>query len=84
LADRFHAPGDFTQAYVIAHEVGHHVQTPLGISRKVRDLQQRAGREEANAIQVRMELLADCFAGVWRTMPTGRGKSWNEAISRKA
>ncbi len=64
LADRFHAPGDFAQAYVIAHEVGHHVQTPLGISRKVRDLQQRAGREEANAIQVRMELLADCFAVV--------------------
>ncbi|TDJ16330.1 MAG: hypothetical protein E2O65_10445 [Gammaproteobacteria bacterium] len=65
LADRFHAPGDFAQAYVPAHEIGHHVQTLLGTSRKVRDLQQRAGREQANAIQVRMELQADCFAGVW-------------------
>lgn len=65
LAERFRAPGDFAQAYVIAHEVGHHVQTLLGISREVRSAQQRSSREEANAIQVRMELQADCFAGVW-------------------
>lgn len=65
LASRFGAPGDFAQAYVVAHEVGHHVQTLLGISKQVRSLQQRASRKEANAIQVRMELQADCFAGVW-------------------
>jgi predicted metalloprotease len=65
LAARFRAPGDFAQAYVIAHEVGHHVQTLLGISSQVRTMQQRASRTQANAIQVRMELQADCFAGVW-------------------
>ena len=65
LASRFRAPGDFAQAYVIAHEVGHHVQTLLGISNKVRALQRSATSKEANAIQVRMELQADCFAGVW-------------------
>lgn len=65
LASRFRAPGDFAQAYVIAHEVGHHVQTLLGISQQVRSMQQSAGRTQANAIQVRMELQADCFAGVW-------------------
>lgn len=62
---RFKAPGDFAQAYVIAHEVGHHVQTLLGISDKVRSMQSRASEEQSNAIQVRMELQADCFAGVW-------------------
>lgn len=65
LSSRFGAPGDFAQAYVVAHEVGHHVQTLLGISDQVRAVQQRASRKEANAIQVRMELQADCFAGVW-------------------
>jgi uncharacterized protein len=65
LASRFRAPGDFAQAYVIAHEVGHHVQTLLGISNKVHSMQQSASRKQANAIQVRMELQADCFAGVW-------------------
>ncbi len=65
LASRFRAPGDFAQAYVIAHEVGHHVQTLIGVSNKVRSMQQRASRKQANAIQVRMELQADCFAGVW-------------------
>jgi hypothetical protein len=65
LASRFQAPGDFAQAYVIAHEVGHHVQTLLGISNRVRALQQSGTRKEANAVQVRMELQADCFAGVW-------------------
>ena len=65
LASRFGAPGDFAQAYVIAHEVGHHVQTLLGISDQVRSIQQSASRKQANAVQVRMELQADCFAGVW-------------------
>lgn len=65
LASRFRAPGDFAQAYVIAHEIGHHGQTLLGVSDQVRSLQQRASRTQANAIQVRMELQADCFAGVW-------------------
>jgi uncharacterized protein len=65
LRDRFGAPGDFAQAYVIAHEVGHHVQTVLGVSDQVTSAQQQAGRRGANALSVRMELQADCFAGVW-------------------
>ena len=65
LQNRFRAPGDFAQAYVIAHEVGHHVQTLLGVSQKVRGLQERAGERERNALSVRQELQADCFAGVW-------------------
>jgi uncharacterized protein len=65
LQNRFRAPGDFAQAYVIAHEVGHHVQTLLGISQKVRGLQERAGERERNALSVRQELQADCFAGIW-------------------
>jgi predicted metalloprotease len=65
LRDRFGAPGDFAQAYVIAHEVGHHVQTLLGTSEQVRAAQQRAGEAEANALSVRLELQADCYAGVW-------------------
>ena len=65
LKDRFKAPGEFAQAYVIAHEVGHHVQNQLGIAEKVHKAQQRASRAEANALSVRMELQADCLAGVW-------------------
>jgi predicted metalloprotease len=65
LKSRFHAPGEFAQAYVIAHEVGHHVQNLLGIADKVHQAQQRAGKAEANALSVRMELQADCLAGVW-------------------
>jgi predicted metalloprotease len=65
LRDRFGAPGDFAQAYVIAHEVGHHVQNLLGISGQVQQAQQRGGQREANALSVRLELQADCFAGVW-------------------
>jgi predicted metalloprotease len=65
LRQRFRAPGDFAQAYVIAHEVGHHVQNQLGIATKVREAQQRLPRAQANAYQVRMELQADCFAGLW-------------------
>ncbi len=65
LARRHDAPGDFAQAYVVAHEVGHHVQTLLGISERVHAARSRAGTAEGNALQVRMELQADCFAGVW-------------------
>lgn len=65
LRERHNAPGDFAQAYVIAHEVGHHVQTLLGISDQVQQQQQRADKEGANQLQVRMELQADCFAGIW-------------------
>jgi predicted metalloprotease len=65
LERRFGAPGDFAQAYVIAHEVGHHVQNVLGIDDRVRAAQQRASEAEANQLSVRMELQADCLAGVW-------------------
>jgi hypothetical protein len=65
LRDRFGAPGDFAQAYVIAHEVGHHVQTLLGTSQDVHERQQQASKETANALSVRLELQADCYAGVW-------------------
>lgn len=65
LRSRHQAPGDFAQAYVIAHEVGHHVQNVLGISDQVRQLQSRASKAEANQLSVRLELQADCFAGVW-------------------
>ena len=65
LAQRHDAPGDFAQAYVVAHEVGHHVQTLLGVSKQVHAARQRASEAEGNALQVRMELQADCFAGVW-------------------
>jgi predicted metalloprotease len=65
LQSRFGAPGDFAQAYVIAHEVGHHVQTLLGISERNMAARQRASEAEANALSVRQELQADCFAGIW-------------------
>jgi uncharacterized protein len=71
LAGQFGGPQDasrddsFAKAYVIAHEVGHHVQTVLGLSDKVRAQQSRSSQEEQNALQVRMELQADCLAGVW-------------------
>ena len=65
LSDRFKAPGDFAQAYVIAHEIGHHVQNLLGISRQVQAFRNRASQAAANRASVRMELQADCLAGVW-------------------
>ncbi len=66
MKDRFHAPGDFAQAYVIAHEVGHHIQNLMGISDKVQQARQSARNEaESNAYSVRLELQADCYAGVW-------------------
>ncbi|MEQ1638832.1 MAG: neutral zinc metallopeptidase [Methylococcales bacterium] len=64
LANRHNAPGDFAQAYVLAHEVGHHVQNLLGIADQVTSAMQRGGAQ-SNQLQVRMELQADCFAGVW-------------------
>ncbi len=65
MKQRFGASGDFAQAYVIAHEVGHHVQTLLGIGDRVRALQERSSKAEANELSVRLELQADFFAGVW-------------------
>lgn len=65
LQDRFGAPGDFAQAYVVAHEIGHHVQTLLGISDRNMAARQQASEAEANALSVRQELQADCFAGIW-------------------
>jgi predicted metalloprotease len=65
LSRRFGAPGDFAQAYVIAHEIGHHVQNLLGISSQVTNAQQRSSEAKANALSVRLELQADCYAGVW-------------------
>jgi predicted metalloprotease len=65
LQERFQAPGDFAQAYVVAHEVGHHVQNLLGIAAKVQSVQQRSGQRAAAALAIRMELQADCLAGIW-------------------
>jgi predicted metalloprotease len=65
LKERFRAPGDFAQAYVIAHEIGHHVQTLLGISQQVENARRGADRAGSNALSVRLELQADCLAGVW-------------------
>ncbi len=65
LDQRFGAPGDFAAAYVIAHEVGHHVQLLTGVAEQVRTAQSRASREEQNRLQVMMELQADCYAGLW-------------------
>jgi hypothetical protein len=65
LRDRFQAPGDFAQAYVIAHEVGHHVQNITGLSAQVQKARQQGSEVEANALSVRLELQADCFAGIW-------------------
>ncbi len=65
LARRHGAPGDFAQAYVIAHEIGHHVQKLLGASDKVHRLQRRLGKKEGNRLSVRLELQADCYAGIW-------------------
>lgn len=73
LDERFGAPGDFAQAYVVAHEVGHHVQTLMGLSDRLQAARQRAGEREGNALSVRQELQADCYAGVWGHYAAGDG-----------
>jgi predicted metalloprotease len=73
LSRRMNAPGDFAQAYVIAHEVGHHVQNLLGITGKVDAMRGRVSTQEMNALSVRVELQADCFAGVWARLSQQRG-----------
>lgn len=65
MKNKLGAPGDFAQAYVVAHEVGHHVQTLLGISEKINKAQQQLSEVEANRVSVKFELQADCFAGIW-------------------
>ena len=77
LSRRLGAPGDFAQAYVVAHEVGHHVQNLLGITGKVDALRQRQSPTQANAVSVRVELQADCLAGVW-AFHSQQGKGWLE------
>jgi predicted metalloprotease len=74
LAQRFGAPGDFAQAYVIAHEVGHHVQNQLGIMSKMQEMRPRLSEAQNNALSVRVELQADCFAGVWAYHAQKRGQ----------
>ncbi len=73
LRQRFNAPGDFAQAYVIAHEVGHHVQKLLGISQRIDAMQRRAGEREANQLSVRLELQADFFAGIFARYVKDKG-----------
>ena len=70
MESRFNAPGDFPIGYIIAHEVGHHIQTITGTADKVRAAQSRASEAEGNALQVKMELQADCYAGVWAARDT--------------
>jgi uncharacterized protein len=65
LKQQFKAPGDFAQAYVVAHEIGHHVQNVLGTMEKIDAIRRRANEAQANALSVRLELQADCYAGVW-------------------
>jgi predicted metalloprotease len=80
LSQRFNAPGDFPEAYVIAHEVGHHVQDLMGTLGEASNLQARASQTEGNAIQVKIELQADCYAGVWAAnAKTPEGQSIMEA-----
>lgn len=74
LRNEFKAPGDFAQAYVIAHEVGHHVQNLLGTMDKVQNLQQRVSEAQSNQLSVRLELQADCYAGVWANYVKKQGK----------
>jgi uncharacterized protein len=71
--DRLGAPGDFAEAYVIAHEVGHHIQTITGVSERVHAARQRMNERDANALSVRQELQADCYAGVWGHYAARRG-----------
>ncbi|MDE1948908.1 MAG: neutral zinc metallopeptidase, partial [Burkholderiales bacterium] len=78
MQTRLGAPGDFPRAYVIAHEVGHHVQNLLGVTGKVDAARSRMSEAQANAVSVRVELQADCLAGVW-AFHSQQGKGWLEA-----
>jgi predicted metalloprotease len=78
MQQRFRAGGDFAYAYVIAHEVGHHIENELGILGRVQQRQQEVGRTEANQLSVRVELMADCLAGVWAHHSDQRYKSLQE------
>ncbi len=75
LSRRMGAPGDFAQAYVVAHEVGHHVQNQMGVTQRVDAMRGRASQQQMNALSVRVELQADCLAGVWANH-SQRGKGW--------
>ena len=77
LADRFGAPGDFAIAYVLAHEIGHHVQNLTGVSDDVRSQQQNASQSERNALTIRLELQADCLAGIWAFEAAQRPRTLN-------
>ena len=77
LRARMGAPGDFAQAYVVAHEIGHHVQNQLGITGKVDGMRGRVSEQQMNALSVRVELQADCFAGVW-AHHSQKSKGWLE------
>jgi len=83
LSQQLGAPGDFAAAYVIAHEVGHHLQNLLGLSAKVQQARQRVGRAEGNVLSVKLELQADCFAGVW-AHHSQKGKGWLDASDIQA
>ena len=83
LQERFRAPGDFAQAYVLAHELGHHVQKLLGIESQVRRLQQ-ANPDQQNALSVRLELQADCFAGVWGNQAAQPGRAAQGKVELEA
>jgi len=82
LRTRFHAPGNFPEAYVIAHEIGHHVQKLTGITDKVDAARGRASRAEVNRTSVRMELQADCFAGVWANRAGNRARITDQDIEQ--
>ena len=73
LRRRFDAPGDFAQAYVLAHEVGHHVQNLIGVLPKFNEMRQRMSQSESNQLSIRVELQADCFAGMWARSVAGKG-----------
>ena len=83
MKTRFNAPGDFAQAYVIAHEVGHHVQNLLGIADKVDQARRKVSEREANALSVRLELQADCWPACGRSMPIARVVFWKAAILKR-
>jgi predicted metalloprotease len=78
MKNKLGAPGDFAQAYVVAHEVGHHVQNLLGIASKVQQARTQASEAEANALSVRMELQADCYAGIWAKTANDNNKILEE------